>query len=168
MGTLGGLFNGETEDRWEKADRRANGLADNGVGHALLRYYTIYFPIGLVALVAMGALITDMVFGNEVGWPESLSGGILLAGVGALVGGLIYNAKRIVPAVEAGRVGVVMSLQDDERKHIRRQILGKEPVVPEHVAVARGFAVQTRKALANQIVLLPMLPLVLILQALRT
>ena len=61
-----------------------------------------------------------------------------------------------------------MSLRDDERKGIRRQVLGKEPLVPEHLAVARGFAVQTRKAMATQIVLLPMLPLVLIPQAFRT
>jgi hypothetical protein len=155
------------EDRWEDAVRRAQGLADNGAGQALRRYYTIYFPIGLVLLIAIGVVVTDTVFGNEVEWPESLSGGIILAGIGALIGGLIYNARRIAPAMEAGRIGVVMSLRDDERKLIRRQVLGKEPIVSEHLSVARGFAVQTRKGLATQIVLLPMLPLVLIPQALR-
>jgi hypothetical protein len=157
----------DDDDRWENAARRAQGLTDNGLGHALRRYYTIYFPMGLVVLTTIGALVTDMVFGDEAEWPESLSGGIILAGIGALIGGLIYNARRITPVVAAGRAGVVMSLRDDERKQIRRQVLGKEQIVPEHLAVARGFAIQTRKALATQIVVLPMLPLVLIPQAFR-
>lgn len=94
-----------------------------------------------------------------------MSGDFIFAGLGMLFGGLIYNSKKVVPAAEYGRIGVVVSLQDDEKKHIRRQVLGKEPVVPEHVLVARGFAVQTRKALATQILTLPMLPLVLTPQA---
>lgn len=158
---------GASGDRWDKARRRSQGLADKGLGPALLIYYTVYFPIGFLVLMTLGALVATLAFGDEVGWPESLGGGFIFAGLGALVGGLIYNSKKVVPAAEYGQLSVVMSLHDDERKHIRRQVLGKELVVPEHAGVARGFAVQTRKALATQILFLPMLPLILTPQALR-
>lgn len=60
-----------------------------------------------------------------------------------------------------------MSLNDDERKRVRRQVLGKEPVDPRPLPVVRGAAVQTRKALATQLTLLPMVPLALVPQFLR-
>ncbi|MBT2522433.1 hypothetical protein [Arthrobacter sp. ISL-28] len=69
------------------------------------------------------------------------------------------------PAAELGRIDVLVTLTDDEQKQIRRQILGKVPINPEHVAVARAAAVQHRKNLAAQVILLPTLPLVFLPQA---
>ncbi|MFE4837936.1 hypothetical protein ACFRAU_25040 [Arthrobacter sp. NPDC056691] len=158
---------GDGNDRWEQARRRARGLADYGLGQAVRTYYTIYFPVGLAALIVLGAVAAGLTFGDELGWPELIGFGFLLAGLGAMAGGLIYNSKRLSPAVEAGRVGVVLSLEDDEKKQIRRELLGKEPVLPEHLVVARGVAVQTRKVLALQLVTLPALPLAFIPQVFR-
>lgn len=46
----------ESNDRWAEAERRAKGVADHGLGEALKRYYTLYFPVGLVVLVGLGTL----------------------------------------------------------------------------------------------------------------
>ncbi|WCI09356.1 hypothetical protein PJ267_06585 [Arthrobacter sp. OVS8] len=59
----------------------------------------------------------------------------------------------------------MLSLQEHEQKHVRRQIIGKAAVEPEHLAVTRGAAVQLRKNLATQLVMAPMFPLVFIPQA---
>lgn len=96
-----------------------------------------------------------------------MGGGFVLASLGTFVGGLVYNGKRVRPAAEPGRIGVVMSLNDDEKKRVRHQVIGKEPVDPKHVNVVRGAAVQTRKALATQLALLPTVPLALVPQFLR-
>lgn len=41
----------ESDDRWAKATRRAQGIADNGMGKALRAYYSVYFLLGLLALL---------------------------------------------------------------------------------------------------------------------
>ncbi|KQN86612.1 hypothetical protein [Arthrobacter sp. Leaf69] len=77
------------------------------------------------------------------------------------------NANKIAPAAEMGRIDVLLSLDDEERKDIRRQILGKTPVDPDHIVVSRAAAVQLRKNLATQLILLPVLPLIFIPQVIR-
>lgn len=62
---------------------------------------------------------------------------------------------------------MLLSLDDEERKDIRRQILGKTPVDPDHIVVSRAAAVQLRKNLATQLILLPVLPLIFIPQVIR-
>lgn len=59
----------------------------------------------------------------------------------------------------------MLSLEYHEQKHVRRQILGKASIEPEHLAVSRGAAVQLRKSLATQLILSPTLLLFLIPQA---
>lgn len=63
---------------------------------------------------------------------------------------------------------MTLSLTGEERKHVRRQIVGKAAVVPEHLTVTRGAAVQMRKALATQLLIMPFYPLVFIPQAINT
>jgi hypothetical protein len=135
------------------------------LGEAVKRYYTLYFPVGLVVLVGLGTLFARWAFGPAEDWLISLGIGFGLPGLGTIIGGLIYNAKKVRPAVELGRIDVLVSLTDDEQKQIRRQILGKAPINAEHVAVARAAAVQHRKNLATQLILLPTLPLVFLPQA---
>jgi hypothetical protein len=82
-----------------------------------------------------------------------------------MVGGLIFNSKKVVPAAEYGNVDVTLSLTGEEQKHVRRQVAGTAAIVPAHLTVTRGAAVQMRKALATQLLIMPMYPLVFIPQA---
>jgi hypothetical protein len=167
---MGGIENwtADSDDPWAKAARRAQGLEDKGLGQALTAYYSRYLPLGLFLLVAAGAMGAFFAFrGSEAEWPLYLIVGCGLAVVGVIVGGLIYNSKRVVPAAEFGNVDVLLSLESEERKRIRRQIAGKIPADRENLAVARGAAVQMRKGLATQLLFAPIYPLVFVPQALR-
>jgi hypothetical protein len=68
-------------------------------------------------------------------WASFLVFGFLLAVLGVVIGGLVYNAKKVVPAAKLGRIDVLLSLESEERKHVRRQIAGKAPIDPENLAV---------------------------------
>lgn len=167
MGGIEGLM-AESNERWAKADRRAQGLADNGLGEAVKNYYIRFVPAGVVILAGIGTVGAVLAFqGSFADWPSYLLFGVMLAGLGVLVGGLIYNSKKVVPAAEYGKVDVTLSLTGEERKQIRRQIAGKAAVIPEQLTVTRGTAVQMRKALATQLLLMPFYPLLFIPQAVR-
>ncbi|MHA7167086.1 hypothetical protein ACX801_02855 [Arthrobacter bambusae] len=158
----------KSDDRWTTATRRAQGIADLGLGGALKTYYTLYFPAGVIILVTAGTVGGMLAFGGDpANWPSFLVFGCFLAVLGAAIGGPIYNAKKIRPAVEPGRIDVLLSLKDEERKDIRRQVLGKTPVDSEHLVVSRGAAVQLRKNVALQLIWMSLLPLVFIPQAIR-
>lgn len=167
MGGIEGLM-AESNERWAKADRRAQGLADNGLGEAVKNYYIRFVPAGVVILAGIGTVGAVLAFqGSFADWPSYLLFGVMLAGLGILVGGLVYNSKKVVPAAEYGKVDVTLSLTGEERKQIRRQIAGKAAVIPEQLTVTRGAAVQMRKALATQLLLMPFYPLLFIPQAVR-
>ena len=158
----------ESNDRWAKATRRAEGIEDNGLGEAVKLYYTGYFPTGFFILVAAGTVIGTLVFPDTPEkWLTSLAFGFLLAVLGALVGGLVYNTKKVVPAGKLGKIDVLISLESEEQKRVRRQILGKAPLDREHLAVTKAAAVQLRKMLATQLIVQPVLPLIFIPQALN-
>lgn len=158
----------QSNDRWAHAVRRAHGIDDKGLGEAVRTYYTRYFPAGLLVLVAAGTLAGMLGFGAAPSdWPSYLIFGIFLAALGVVVGGLIYNSTKLVPAARVGRVDVLLSLESEERKQIRRQIAGKAAVDPEHLSVARASAVQLRKGLATQLLLAPFFVCVFIPQAAR-
>lgn len=91
---------------------------------------------------------------------------IFLAVLGCAIGGPVYNAKKIAPAVEMGRIDL-LSLEDEERKDIRRQVLGKTPVDPDHLVVSRAATVQLQKYIATQLIWFPVLPLIFIPQVIR-
>lgn len=159
----------ESNERWAQATKRAYGLADHGLGEAVKLYYTRFLPGGVIVLVMLGTAVAALAFGGSFeDWPSYLPFGLMLAGVGAMIGGLIFNSKKVVPAADYGNVDVMLSLTGEERKHVRRQIAGKTTVVPEHLTVTRGAAVQMRKALATQLLIMPFYPLVFIPQALNT
>jgi hypothetical protein len=156
----------ESHDRWAHAMRRAQGVEDNGLGEAVKTYYTRYFPAGFFILVATGTIGGTLAFpGTPERWPTFLTFGVLLAALGVVVGGLVYNAKKVVPAAKSGRVNVLLSLESAEQKQVRRQIAGKAPIDSEHLSVTRAAAVQLRKGLATQLVLAPFFPLSFIPQA---
>jgi hypothetical protein len=136
--------------------RRAQGIEDNGLGEAVTTYYTRYFPAEFFILVAAATVGATLAFpGTPEKWPTFLTFGFLLGFLGALIGGLIYNAKKVVPAAKLGRIDVLLSLENEEQKQVRRQIAGKAPLDPEHLAVTRAAAVQLRKGLATQLILQP-------------
>lgn len=168
MGGLDDLL-AESEDRWARAERRAQGVADKGLGKALTTYFSLYLPAAVVLLFIVGAALGMLLF--QGGWANAqtyLFAGTMLAGIGAIGAGITYNAKVISSAVEMGRMNVTMSLNADEQKEIRRQILGQVMLRPEHVAVKRAAAVQLRKALATQlIVLAPILEFQFLVQVLN-
>ncbi|WP_284984194.1 hypothetical protein [Arthrobacter sp. efr-133-TYG-118] len=155
-----------SNDHWAHAVRRAQGIVDNGLGEVVKIYYTRYFPAGLVILLAAGTGAGILVSGGALAtWESNLVFGFLLAVLGVLIGGLVYNAKRVVPAANFGRVDVLLSLESEERKQIRRQIAGKAAIDLEHLVVTRAAAVQLRKGLATQLLLAPWFPLVFIPQS---
>lgn len=167
-GTMGGLDDllAQSNKRWASATRRAHGLADKGLGDAVRVYYTRFFPVGLPVLLLAGTLTGTLAFGAEpADWPRFLAFGCVLALLGAAIGGFVYNAKRVRPAADAGRIDVLLSLESHEQKHLRSQVLGTAPLEPEHLAVARGAAVQIRKSMATQLVLAPIYPLAFVPQA---
>lgn len=167
MNGIGGLMS-ESNERWTEAMRRAQGIQDKGLGKAVKTYYTRYFPIGLVLSLAAGILIGVMAFPDvQEKLPAFLALGIVLGACTALIGGLIFNTKKVVPAAQLGRIDVLVSLKSDERKRVRQQIAGKAPVDQEHLPVIRAAAVQLRKNLATQLLVQPMPPLVFIPQALN-
>lgn len=159
----------ESNERWAQAAKRAQGLADNCLGAAVKVYYTRFWPVGVTVLVAVGSMVSALAFGFSYGeWPSYITFGFMLAGLGTMIGGLIFNSKKVVPAAEYGNVDVTLSLTDEERKHVRRQVAGKAAVVPEHLTVTRGAAVQMRKALATHLLIMPFYPLVFIPQAINS
>ncbi|MFC9772077.1 MULTISPECIES: hypothetical protein [unclassified Pseudarthrobacter] len=167
MNGIDGLMAGSNE-RWAEAKRRAQGIQDNGLGDALKTYYTRYFPVGLVLSVAAGTVVGALIFPDA---PEKgltfLAFGIVLGAIAVFIGGLIYNAKKVVPAAQVGRIDVLVSLETAERKRVRRQIAGKAPLDQEHLPVIRAAAVQLRKNLATLLLIQPMIPLVFVPQALN-
>lgn len=158
----------QSDEGWTTATRRAQGIADLGLGRALEMYYTRYLPAGVFFFVAPGAVLGILALGGATpDWPSLLVFGFIVAVLVAAVGGLLYNAKKVAPAAKTGRVDVLLSLEDEERKDIRRQFLGKRPVDPDHLVLSRAAAVQLRKNLATQLIWTPMLPLIFIPQLLR-
>lgn len=124
MGGLDDLL-AESEDRWARAERRAQGVTDKGLGKALATYFSLYLPAAVVLLFIGGAALGMLLFQGE--WANArtyLFAGTMLAGIGAIGAGITYNAKVISSTVEMGRMNVTMSLDADEQKEIRRQILG--------------------------------------------
>ncbi len=146
----------EPPSRWVTAERRAAGIRDNGMGEALRIYYTRHFPVGAVVLLALGAGGAYLLFGDErPAWQTYLQFGVLLTTTGCLVGGLVYNSKRLKPKAELGTVSVLISLNKTDQDSVKRQIAGKEEPDLEHLAVVRAAAVQMRKGNATLLLIVP-------------
>ena len=119
----------EANERWAKAERYAQGFADNGMGEALRVYYTRYFPAGVIVYVGALALVGSLLSGDEpTDWRRVLQAGSFLFALLAAIAGLIYNSKRIKPRAELGRnLSITVALDGDEQKYVKRVINGKEP-----------------------------------------
>lgn len=61
----------------------------------------------------------------------------------------------MAPAVRLNTLDILYRLTDAEQKNIQRQIAGKAPLDEEHLSVVRAAAVQRRKGLATQLVMMP-------------
>jgi len=144
------------ESRWAKATSRAQGLADLGLEAAVRRYFLIYLPLTVTAALVVGFVLAFL-------WPEVADGfvrsgfffGSLLSGLGLVIVGMVYGSKRLSALVRPSRIGVTVGLTAEEAKHIRRQVLAKEPIDPQHITVLRGTAVQMREGLAKQLLWSP-------------
>ncbi|MCO4253517.1 hypothetical protein [Pseudarthrobacter raffinosi] len=115
----------ESNDRWAHAIRRAQGIEDNGLGEAVKTYFTRYFPAGLF-MVAVGTAVGILgLRGTLSDWPTYLAFAFLLAVLGVVVGGLVYNAKKVVPAAKPGRVNVLLSLESEEQSRSGVRLQGR-------------------------------------------
>lgn len=86
MGAIEDLM-AESNERWAQAAKRAQGLADNGLGEAVKAYYTRFWLVGVMVLVAIGSVVAALAFGASVGnWPSYLAFGLMLAGLGTFIG----------------------------------------------------------------------------------
>lgn len=146
-----------SEERWAKAERYARGYADNGMGEALRIYYTRYLPAGVLLVIIVIIIINSVLFPDEPDrWRSTTQAGFFVFAFSALIGGLIYNAKRLRPRVELGSdLSIMFPLEKEEQKAIRRGITGKEPVPDNHLTVARAVAVQSRKSEATILLVIP-------------
>ncbi|ALE06250.1 hypothetical protein AL755_13590 [Arthrobacter sp. ERGS1:01] len=146
----------ESNDRWSRAMRNAQDVKDLGLGQAVRTYYIRYFPAGVLVLIVAGTALGLLLFrGNPSAWPQYLALGLVLAAAGTVIGGLIYNAKKVSPAARLPSGDILFPLESEERKQINRQIAGKAPIDREHLSVARAGAVQQRKGLARLFLLMP-------------
>jgi hypothetical protein len=144
------------ESRWAKAASRAEGLTDLGIGGAVRRYFLMYFPFTVLAGLVVGFALASL-------WPDVAEGflnsglyiGSLLSGLGVVVVGWVYGSKKVSPMVRSQRIGVTVGLTAAEVKHVRRQVVAKEPIDINHIPVLRGAAVQIREGLAKQLLLSP-------------
>jgi hypothetical protein len=92
----------ESNDRWAHATRRAQGIEDNGLGEAVKTYFARYFPAGLFLVVVGTAVAILGLRGPLSAWP-TLALGFLVAVLGAVVGGLAFNSKKVAPRPSRGR-----------------------------------------------------------------
>ena len=147
--------NRQAEARWAKAATRADGLRDLGVGAAVRRYFSVNFPLTVLAALGVGfAIATVWPIGDDF-LQSGVYLGLILAGLGIFVVGLVYANKKVRPMVQPQRIGVTVGLTAEEVKHVRRQVLAKEPIEPDRLSVLRGAAVQIREGLAKQLLTAP-------------
>jgi hypothetical protein len=131
-------------------------LTDLGIGVAVRRYFLMYLPFTFLAGLVVGFALASL-------WPDVAEGfvrsglyiGSLMSGLGVAVVGWVYGSKKVSRMVRPRRIGVTVGLTADEVKHIRRQVLAKEPIDVSHISVLRGAAVQIREGLAKQLLLSP-------------
>lgn len=144
------------ESRWTKAASRAQGLTDLGIGGAVRRYFLVHFPLRVLAGLVVGFALAAL-------WPDVAEGflrsglylGSLPGGLGVFVVGWVYGSKKVSSMVRDHPIGVTLGLTAEEVKHVRRQVLGKEPIDVNHISVLRGAAVQIRAGLAKQLLWSP-------------
>jgi hypothetical protein len=147
--------NRQAEARWAKAATRADGLMDLGVGAAVRRYFSVNFPLTVLVALGVGfAVATVWPIGNDF-LQSGFYLGLILAGLGIFVVGLVYGNKKVHPMVQPQRIGVTVGLTAEEVKHVRRQVLAKEPIDADRLPVLRGAAVQIREGLAKQLLTAP-------------
>ncbi|WP_152915934.1 hypothetical protein [Arthrobacter sp. RIT-PI-e] len=153
----------EKAARWAKAEKYAQGYADHGMSRALTVYYTRYFPLITLTAFSSAVLIAFLRAGGGpldwwfIGWS-----GTYLFALGAVIGGLTYNSKRLKPSVELGStLSIVMPLENDEQRALTRGINGKQSVPDEHLTIARSLAVLRRKNTATGLLLGPAMTYVL-------
>jgi len=139
--------------RWEKSAARADGLMDLGLERAVQHYFSRVFPLAVLPAIAAGlavAWIWDPDRGTII-----VSGayfGLVLAGIAAMIVGIIYNSKKISLLVQPRRLGVTIGLTGAEAKSIQNQILGKESLDPQQLQILRGAAIQLRERMARGLI----------------
>lgn len=140
--------------RWARAHKKAATVADRGFDEPLRTYLRWYLPAGTLLLVCLGYILSNLLL--DFAWNTDFAIAMLLALFGTCVGGYAYANRRLKPRVTLARSTPLYGLEEGEQKSIRRQMLGKEPPVPEQLAVVRGVAIEQRYTLAKQfMVLLP-------------
>ncbi|MGO4586498.1 hypothetical protein AB4Z38_21830 [Arthrobacter sp. 2RAF6] len=108
-----------------------------------------------------------LLLGPDQEWliPSALYFGLVLAGIAAMIVGIVYNSKRVSPLVQPRRIGVTIGLTEAEAKSVQNQILGKETPDIRHWQVLRGAAIQLRERMARQLIFTAGLVLVAVGQA---
>lgn len=142
--------------RWAEAARTAEGITDYGISRALRTYFLVYLPVGVLILTGIGSLLSVLLFGDIFrSWSTRILLGLLLSGLGACIGGIVYAATNVKPQVRPQRPWVLSGLAKDEQKRIRQQVYGRIPLVPQERVIARGAAVQLRQNVTRQLLIAP-------------
>ncbi|GAB3533460.1 hypothetical protein GCM10027403_07470 [Arthrobacter tecti] len=158
----------DPHNRWVMAAHYSAEVKDLGLGRALRSYYLLWFPIGFAVLLPLGILLDFLVFPDPPGH-ASLRPGIYLATLALMIGTMVYQVKRVRTSVNLYEPYVLALLERPQRRSLRRQISGREPMMREQLCVARAGAAQQRVRSAEQLVFLaPLLLLFLGTQQLTT
>lgn len=136
--------NDRSERAWAKAAQLAEGVEDLGVGAAVLRYFTRWWPA--VAIVSFGAGFFGirLLNGGSADPLPAIQSGFLVSSLATMVSGYVYWWRTIRPLVQPQRMPISPWLETSDAKWVVDQILGRRPVMPEHLPVLRGVAAQFR------------------------
>ncbi|WP_372698919.1 hypothetical protein [Arthrobacter sp. JSM 101049] len=147
--------NDRSERAWAKAAQLAEGVEDRGVGRAVRRYFTRYWPALALASFGVGFFGIRLLDDGSAGPLLNLQAGFLLVALASMIGGYAYWWRRIRPLVQPQRMPITAWLDKPDEKWVVDQILGRMPVMPEHLPVLRGTAAQLRASGSLNLALAP-------------
>ncbi|MCU1421423.1 MAG: hypothetical protein JWN36_1074 [Microbacteriaceae bacterium] len=134
---------GKKDDNWEGRRKKILRV----VGVAVGAYVVLLAVVGLcVALLIRGDHRPHRSSDDSFSTADWVALAFLAVGLAIMIGTLIWalRTRRLVTRWQT----VLSPLNRAERRSVLRQIRGKEPVDPEHVAVVREAAMERRRSYA--------------------
>lgn len=135
---------------WARAERAAQGITDGGVDAAVRCFYTRVIPVILLIGAAINAIVI-FILDEPVSLTIAVFGTLAISAMITMIYSFVYVSKKVNPLVTPDRASVLMLLNMEDSKRIRRQITGAAPVEPDELVVSRGAAVQMLKSAGSQL-----------------
>lgn len=134
-------------DRWHLAEQIGNGQAQDEVRRIFRR--RMQFVVTLIGVLVVAAVIAGLAAAGHHSanrnhhhpialWRTILAGLLLIGGLAVEVWGLLrYRRSRLSVS---NRTSPLLALRRREARQVLRQVQGRRPLEPGHVAVARNVA----------------------------